>query len=179
MREKVKRTLNLRGITYELQKDKKVFANTKYTWGILLRKIKFNIGERKYVLYQKNMLLKLINIFPLFYCRSFPNYILKLESKVVGKTYCCFLKKYHSIKYNNSLYAFFLEKNNHVLIYKDEVKVADIKKNNLSYNGNNEYEIDFLVEEEKDIVLIIAVYSDIVFFSSHFNYSGIKMEKTI
>ena len=179
MTDTIKRSIHFWGISYELQHNKKVFAKTRYTWGVLLRKIQFELDDNCYILFQRNIIFKLINFIPFFCYNSFPNYILKLNSITVGKTQFHLLKKYHQLNYNNNIYSFFLKKNNHVIVYKNANHIADIKKKDWSFCERKEYDVDVFREAERDIVLIIAVYSDIIFFSSHFNYSGVKFEKTI
>lgn len=174
----VERNTKISKYEYRLNGEN-VWAKTSHTLGILFRKFYIYFSNEEYVLKETNVLLKLLNYLPLF--RYLKYDLIKNDGKIghIKRKAIILASEYELYMYDEK-YVFYLGKNNRIIVINNDREIAYICKRYISYNEKNTYDIEIISEDKGiiNVVFIITIFSDIIFFPNYFQYSGMRWEKT-
>lgn len=182
---KVERFFSLNGYEYKSSANTSIIK-TNYTLGLLLRKL-YVISENDlctYVLKQESILKKIFyNLFWLLYSpTSKPIYVLYKDNVKIGRTEKF---KNHTILFKIDGYKDFKliydsDKKNHIIkIVENELIISKIIKNRFRYGKKNIYNVIYdNWNYDKDLLLLIVAFCDVVFFPELplFKYSAIEYD---
>ena len=177
----VKRTLELNKFVYKMS-TQSCYAQSNYTFGLLLRKIAaFDPKtETVYQMKQENWLLKILTfwVLPL---AMFPSFHIYKNGKKIGKTHAVFATPLRKMNIGNDAYELCIHSNNYVSVLKSNVQIALIKKESLTYCEQNTYEVFCSDEIDGDVLLLLMFVAciDVHFFKNGNRIDYLKCEKTI
>ena len=170
---------------YNVDENKKCYAEANYTFGFLNRKITAVTSNKNetFVLCQTKWLLKLITIIPIFWLMHtevFPYYNLYYNGMIIGRTKNSFFKSKCVIVICEQNYELYLHSNNYVSIMREDEQIALLKKETRSFNERGLYEVKYEENKLSQIILLLLVtFADVIFFNNHLKLYSIKYEKAV
>ncbi len=174
----IERIMKFNRYEYFLKNSENVHAKTMHPLGIFLRKFMIHCYENKYVLKETNLILKWINCLPFIKCSK---YYLMCNNEMIGAIVPRgIIAPGYELYVHNQKYTFILGKKNRIIVHSNNEEVAYICKRTITYNERNTYDIEIFNDHNSiiNIIFIITIFSDIVFFPNRFHCSAIKYEST-
>lgn len=185
MEIQIQRKMTIFGYSYSVSNMSYVLQSN-YTFGIIGRKIAMQntFNHTEYLLRQTKPLLKLLALVPLFWIfpiRKYPPYVLYCNHTEIGGTKFQFCSPGISLIVQDHKYGLFLQNNNIVLLFKDNKKIALIKKATKTILEQNTYKIETKITQgqELDLIILLTVLVDVVFFPNRLRIDYLRYETTI
>lgn len=181
----MKLTIKRIGKKYIVPEDSTLWGLRNRTAGLLLRKLKvYSNGSIIYTMEQRGIIKKtLINLlYLLFRPQMIPSYLIYKENMQIGKSQSNLFKVNHEKLYiYNLVYDLNLYANNCMTILRNNKQIALVKKNNVSYANQDEYNVLYEsdLNEDRPLLLLLVMCLDVAFWSERVRWNGLRWEKTI
>lgn len=167
------------GFKYYFEEISNIEVSANYTWNIFPRKVVMLSNERTWTIKQKSILSKLlcapINfILPI---RLFPKYTIYCDKEEAGVTNVAFASSESCFNIFDDKYIFKLCNDGEVKVYKNNIILACVHKNPITYNEESRYVVN--CENNEELLALLTAFIDIIYFPTGKQLSTFKKEKII